>query len=188
MALQSSEATKSYDQVHAGLFWMFGKASEYPCTDCESPGSAWAYQYSAGEDELKDSQGRVYSIDFSHYAPMCRACHRRFDNFQMAKDPEWARKRNENAAVGRARIAELRATDPDFEAKFMSDRQRGSVLGGFANAKRLLEDPDYVSRMVAHRKANGSKKWKCLGCGLISNSLGMGTHHKFSGHAGKEAI
>lgn len=182
------QRVKSYEQVHAGLFWMFGRASEHPCVRCGVAGKHWAYQYNAGDVELRSPSGAPYSENFDHYAPMCASCHRSLDNAEMRKDPEWARKQNESAAAGRARIAELRATQPDYEAWYLQERAQSAALGGAANAKRLQDDPEYASRMAEHRKTNGSKQWKCSECDMVSNSLGIGTHHKFSKHTGKEAL
>lgn len=77
---------KSYKQVHAGLFWAFGKAAEHGCSRCEKPAQHWCYLYTAGPDEVVDDQGRRYAEDFAHYAPMCPGCHKKFD---VEKDPRF---------------------------------------------------------------------------------------------------
>lgn len=76
---------KTYDQVHHGLQWVFGPASQHLCISCGEQASDWAYQYTAGDKEQKSETGSPYSDDLNHYAPMCRSCHRSFD---IQNDPE----------------------------------------------------------------------------------------------------
>lgn len=71
--------TKSYEQMHAGLFWARGKASSHLCVGCGEPGYHWAYLHNAGKIELLSPNGSPYSEDFNHYASMCLSCHRKFD-------------------------------------------------------------------------------------------------------------
>ena len=64
--------------VHARLYVLKGRASEYPCIDCGDQAKHWAYQYGC-ENELQSPRG-AYSLDPNRYEPMCGSCHKKFDN------------------------------------------------------------------------------------------------------------
>lgn len=67
----------SYAQAHLRLKKDLGRPSQYACTSCGAPAREWAYMGS-DPDELVE-RGMKYSLDQARYAPMCRACHRRYD-------------------------------------------------------------------------------------------------------------
>lgn len=78
----------TYGGAHLRVRTVRGPASEYDC-ECGQAAEHWAYDHQ-DEGALIESRpfprGRVrqvpYSLDPSHYQPMCRPCHREFDNNQ----------------------------------------------------------------------------------------------------------
>lgn len=75
----------AYVTAHERVRRVRGKASGYPCTRCPSPAYDWAYNNDSPDPEAKtDHRGRVYSDSPGFYIPMCRRCHRNFDE-QHAK-------------------------------------------------------------------------------------------------------
>lgn len=194
---------RTYHQVHSGLHWAFGKASTYPCVSCKTSARSWAYQYSAGNEELIDERGRVYSEDFSHYAPMCDSCHAKFD---WAHDP----KVNARAAlsVGRARANELTRSDParQLDLRIAGVKGRASFLNRLAVDDALREQYVFYGNKLAAlnvlllQTESGRERFRASGlaamrirrrcgeCGLESTPPGIGRHQKFSGHAGYEDL
>lgn len=156
---------KTYEQVHAGLFWAFGRASEHPCITCPEQAAHWAYLYTAeGASELVDPTGSRYSEDFGDYAPMCIGCHRRFDVEHSPAVREALRV--QIAALDGWRILEQRRqSDPELAQRL------GRIRG--------------ENGRVALAKTNAIRR-KCRECVLISNPAGVGRHQKFSGHKGYE--
>lgn len=74
---------RAHSHAHAHtLLWQWrGSASTYGCAVCPARAQHWAYDH-ADECELVAGGvmgGARYSVDMSHYQPMCMACHRRFD-------------------------------------------------------------------------------------------------------------
>ena len=65
----------TYYNVHGDM----GRADAHLCS-CGEPARDWAYQYTAGDREILSPEGWPYSTDPDDYRPMCRPCHRRFDN------------------------------------------------------------------------------------------------------------
>lgn len=64
----------SYTKAHTQL----GPVADMPCWRCGRTAHEWAYDH-GDPDELMSERGLPYSLDPSHYRPMCRKCHRRFD-------------------------------------------------------------------------------------------------------------
>lgn len=59
-----------------------GKATEHTCVDCGGQAHEWAYDHRDPDEIVADSgyhKGMPYSPDPSHYQPMCKTCHKRFD-------------------------------------------------------------------------------------------------------------
>ena len=54
-----------------------GDITTMTCRHCGGQASDWAYDHEDPE-EKKDERG-TYSINLSHYFPLCRSCHFRFD-------------------------------------------------------------------------------------------------------------
>lgn len=67
----------TYNTVHTRLHFERGSASAYVCS-CGKPAAHWAYDHVA-DDERISERGYAYTTDLTHYAPMCRSCHRRMD-------------------------------------------------------------------------------------------------------------
>lgn len=139
---------KTYDQVHHGLQWAFGSASQHPCTGCGEQAKDWAYQYSAGEKEMLSPEGSPYSDDLLHYAPMCRSCHRSFD---IRNDP----RRHVSVAFqrgGQQAIKALIAADPSWTAHRASNMRKLNGLKQKCGGCDLETNPGALS---AHRRATG---------------------------------
>jgi hypothetical protein len=66
-----------YLTVHIRVRNEKGKAAEHLCIRCGVPAQQWSYDH-LDPDERRDDRG-PYSLDLSHYFPMCITCHRRFD-------------------------------------------------------------------------------------------------------------
>ena len=69
----------TYIAVHIRLKSERGKASGHKCLRCGGPAQEWAYDH-MDPDEKFDPKGLPYSIDLSHYQPLCRSCHRKLDS------------------------------------------------------------------------------------------------------------
>lgn len=65
----------TYGAAHSRM----GPVSHLACRDCGNAAQEWAYDH-GDPDELMDERGLPYSLDPSHYRPMCRHCHRKFDS------------------------------------------------------------------------------------------------------------
>ena len=171
-----SAARRTYEQVHAGLHWAYGRAAEFPCVRCENQANHWCYQYSAGDSVLFSPTGAPYSEDFEDYAPMCRRCHKAFDmsmeprlieavringlgaarrNNERAKaDPEWSAER---ARRMQESIRKRREADPEFAEQYREAKSRAGKLGGYPSGKPWTE-----ARRVAHAQmtADSRDRWK----------------------------
>lgn len=151
---------KTYDQIHSGLHWARGRASEHACVKCGEPAKHWAYMYTAGEDELTAPDGGQYSENFDDYSPMCISCHRNFDYENSEAVREAYRKRG---ALGGLALEQRRQADPELAERLRKIRSENGKVGG---AK------------------SGAMVRTCAECGLSSNPPGLGRHQKFSGHRG----
>lgn len=75
----------NYRKAHNRVARAWGPAKRHSCVSCGGPALDWAYQYTAGDAELRvpfvmiHRPGAKYSADINDYAPMCRRCHKRFD-------------------------------------------------------------------------------------------------------------
>ena len=58
----------------------FGDPNAFPCCLCGVEG--WTMQWAYDHKDPNELTGRngVYSLDIDHYMPLCRPCHRRFDD------------------------------------------------------------------------------------------------------------
>jgi hypothetical protein len=70
-----------YTGAHMRVRRERGVASVHSCTACEKPAIDWAYDHADPNEKIgmHDGYSRVYSTDPSHYVPMCKSCHKRFD-------------------------------------------------------------------------------------------------------------
>lgn len=160
-----SNDMKTYDQMHHGLEWHYGPASNRTCSGCERPANNWCYQYPATGEKISP-EGQRYSERFEDYAPMCWSCHKKFD---YTKDPRIRESMGRNLARGEGwKVLERRRlADPELAQRLYVIRSaNGRVAGAATNAIRRA----------------------CAECGLTSNPPGVGRHQKFSGHTGWETV
>lgn len=74
-----SVVPRTYDKAHKNLKRQRGPARDYDCR-CGQPAVEWAYQFTAGDQELRDDEGRFpHSLNPDDYEPMCRPCHSTLD-------------------------------------------------------------------------------------------------------------
>lgn len=113
--------------VHSRLYRLFGPARSFPCISCAGEALDWAYQYTAGDQEVVDSRGIRYSDNLSDYKPMCRKCHMAFDREHdpsiVARLSAGAKKGDKRAA-GRAGWEALKSR-PDFDEYIAALRSSG---------------------------------------------------------------
>lgn len=69
----------TYQSAHRRVESARGRAADHLCDHCRSPAQEWAYDH-RDENELRSLAGRPYSLHVTHYFPLCRPCHRRFDH------------------------------------------------------------------------------------------------------------
>jgi hypothetical protein len=73
----------TYGTAHHRVAKRRGSASQHSCARCGGQAGDWAYSH-ADPDERADSAGKdagkAYSVELTHYEPLCRSCHRRTDN------------------------------------------------------------------------------------------------------------
>ncbi len=74
-----TRSIRSYADAHRAVKRKRGLASDYWCAACGSQAKHWAYDHE-DPNERTDDWGRPYSLDPEHYQPMCKPCHRKFDN------------------------------------------------------------------------------------------------------------
>ena len=177
--------------VHTRLYRSRGYAREHSCVGCGRQALDWAYQYSAGPDELVSPTGRRYSNSMDDYAPMCRKCHMTFDR---EKDLEMAERVRESArsvprevrvAAGEASARRLRE-DPEFAAEMKVLRDRSARMGGAATAKKFREDPEYHLIHADRLRKAALKRYTCTECGYTNNAGTVARHQKKLGHEGRE--
>lgn len=74
-----------YGAAHRRVYRAKGRAADYQCQHCGSRAKQWAYDHAAPQamTELVIVRGVLtplqYSIDPSHYIPLCQPCHRVHD-------------------------------------------------------------------------------------------------------------
>lgn len=200
---------KTYEQVHAGLFYERGPASLQTCP-CGAQARHWAYQYNAGDEELTDSRkGSPYSENlWDHYAAMCYRCHRLFDwahdprfrepermealreharrmgsdnKRRYVDNPEYAARLDSVMADARDKKDRLLKEDPEFAARFAANARTAQAV----MVKKRKEDPEFAEHMSSWVRRRNRQ---CSDCGMVSNSTGMGIHLKHSGHSGWDEI
>lgn len=81
----------TYATAHYRVTQERGPANTHPCAGgCGEQASHWAYRHS-DLDQLVEEHGReagsVYSANPDHYAPLCRACHHRWDKARAGQAP-----------------------------------------------------------------------------------------------------
>ncbi len=68
----------TYAAIHLRLRKTRGRAADQSCVTCGKEARHWSYDH-ADPAEIRDGRGIPYSLNLSHYQPMCQPCHRRFD-------------------------------------------------------------------------------------------------------------
>lgn len=76
----SQGADLTYSGIHYRLKSERGPAKDYACVQCGGRAADWAYDNIDASALIDPDRGVSYSLNTSHYLPMCRTCHRRFDN------------------------------------------------------------------------------------------------------------
>ena len=69
----------NYNGVHARLRRQRGRAGDQTC-ECGRPAKDWAYDHADPDERRDETHNGPYSTKVEHYIPMCRSCHRTFDN------------------------------------------------------------------------------------------------------------
>jgi len=72
------------DQVgYSGAHWRIrkakGAATDHDCAHCDATAVHWAYDHTDPDQRTNDT-GLTYSLDPSHYLPLCASCHVAFDD------------------------------------------------------------------------------------------------------------
>ncbi|MGW8796650.1 hypothetical protein ACWGN9_05970 [Streptomyces sp. NPDC055775] len=74
----------AYGTVHNWVAAKRGRAKDHPCLLCGATAAHWAYLHGAPDQLLGPAgtheDGMPYAVDVEQYEPMCRSCHRRWDN------------------------------------------------------------------------------------------------------------
>ena len=138
--------TDTYRAIHTTLLQIRGPASDHTCS-CGKPAVDWAYQFTAGDRELRCEGGRgPHSINPDDYAAMCRSCHVLFDR---EHDPQCTE----------ARLLELTTrwrTNPEYREKIRSAQRKA------AHRRRRCLECGFVSNpggMGTHRTKTGHDNW-----------------------------
>jgi len=74
----------NYRRAHELLALARGPASNHDCAGCGAAADEWAYDHADPLESLMPHDavqhaGFAYSLNFDHYQPMCRSCHRSAD-------------------------------------------------------------------------------------------------------------
>lgn len=70
----------SYMGAHQRVRSTFGGAHMYDCAACAKPAEDWAYDHEDANQLWWQQNSCWYSADPTHYLPMCKKCHNKFDN------------------------------------------------------------------------------------------------------------
>jgi len=84
LRIPNNSSDAGYEAAHKRVLRERGKAREHSCSRCGVVAVDWAYIHgSPGERppgiQRNGRQHGPYSLDPSHYEPMCKRCHRRYD-------------------------------------------------------------------------------------------------------------
>lgn len=152
-ASYNPDLPKTVEQIHAGLLYQFGKASWRKCIRCSRQAKHWAYQYTAGENELRSGTGTPYSENLYDYLPLCISCHRKQD---LATDPRLK-------AIGEDFMAKRRETLRIKEdLGFYGDIRRKNVQEVNKRRRRCLEcgKMSNPGGLGFHQKGTGHTGWE----------------------------
>ena len=76
-----------------------------------------------------------------------------------------------------------REVTPD---RFRNVKGRADI--GSQMRERFLTDPEFAARRSAEMKVASNKQRRCLECGKVSTTYGLGSHLKKLGHVGYEDV
>ena len=81
-----------YGAAHSRVKSIHGRATQYACCICyRNRADHWAYDHSDSEELWENHHTGGYLMPFStkpeHYAPVCKYCHRAFDNSRPRLNP-----------------------------------------------------------------------------------------------------
>lgn len=71
-----------YGAAHRRAVSERGRAKTHACQHCGNQAHDWAYDHEDPDAILSDRRegnGCYYSLDPTHYIPLCKSCHRKFD-------------------------------------------------------------------------------------------------------------
>lgn len=169
--------TLTYERAHRNLDRDRGEAKTHTCP-CGEPAKDWAYQGASGV-ELYAPWGAPYSENQGDYLAMCKSCHKKLDGAGRAPGTLASLVRN------RAALEERYRTDPEFRARRDANiRTRGPA----AMREKFRSSPEILQQHVTMLLSARDRRRRCLECGRESNTSGMGSHLKHSGHTGYENI
>lgn len=161
----------NYYQMHRALDASRGKASSHHCR-CGEPAQDWAYQHTAGEDELVED-GLPFSLNPDDYEPMCRSCHAELDDTGAKIGPK-------------TRAAQLRRLEEDPAFRDLKTSVARSMTA--ARVERAEADPEFKEHLraasVRGATAGAKIRRKCEECNVKSHPVGIGRHQKATGHTG----
>lgn len=168
----------SYRTAHRNVQKARGFARDHLCP-CGAVAQEWAYQFTAGDLELRDANGGVYSNNPEDYAAMCRPCHRKFD---MEHDPRLVDSLSNGDKISEALTK--RYEDPEFSAQMRNAHRRGRAAMG----ERMRADREFQEQYSAKSALGGQivsqMRRRCDECGFTSTPGGIGNHQSRSGHTG----
>lgn len=181
-----------YQRIHARLYRERGAASGFSCS-CGSPAKEWAYQYSAGASEKRSRKGSPYSDDPEDYAPMCTACHQKFD---IASDPIQAARRSkanrsvpsEVRARGGYALGKRLREDSEFRDDLIERWKPQQRQGARTYWERFENDPEFRDARRKEFSEAASIRFRCGTCGKETTAGPLGTHQRYKNHEGKERI
>jgi hypothetical protein len=77
----------AYGVVHYLLRKARGSASEHDCVACDRQADQWAYDHADAFERVDPHSvpPMVFSLNFDHYQPMCRFCHKALDNAKAGR-------------------------------------------------------------------------------------------------------
>lgn len=68
-----------YTAMHERIYRMRGSATDHVCQRCGKPATDWAYDHNDPNEREELGKG-PYSIDPTHYMPLCHSCHMKLDH------------------------------------------------------------------------------------------------------------